>query len=70
VILASLGHEQFKKSLIFVANLRGQPRKSAILGAFPHFPGGRCAIFRGKSLLLGAGARHTRGRPGALQARS
>jgi hypothetical protein len=36
VILASLDHAQFRKSLIFVAILRGQLRKSAISGSFCH----------------------------------
>jgi hypothetical protein len=44
-ILARLDHARVRKSLIFVANLRGQPRKCAIFGAFRRYSLHQAAIF-------------------------
>src|SRR5262249_20574712 len=45
VILAALDHEHLQKRPIFVANLRGQLRKSGISSGFPHLPVGESRNF-------------------------
>jgi hypothetical protein len=48
VILAPLGHVQFRKSLIFVAILRGEPQKGGISSRFRHLRPVRRHDFSGK----------------------